>query len=375
MTTSQLSLMHETAPRNASKPQIDAIPLPFASVSFSDAYHLSLLENFGIDGGLVAFERPEKSFYISSALGLASSIPALESEVSCLCGLIEDNLIQANESMLSLRSLLTYLPTLKHTVDQSGYRFLYVFKINDFLATSGYWLLFFREYKNALRTGEMISHALFSPRLGESFVEQYDEIRREEALDKLILNWVSLLDKRDKETEEHTRRVANLAIQLGESFDLAQEDIQNIYRGALLHDIGKLVIPDKILLKPGPLSESEWKIMRLHPRIARDLLNHYEIPAEVLEIPYAHHERWDGGGYPNGLKGEEIPLSARIFSIVDVWDAMLVDRPYRKKFPRSEAIEYIREQAGRHFDPVVVEVFLEMVSPNNCERSNQTSEN
>jgi HD-GYP domain-containing protein (c-di-GMP phosphodiesterase class II) len=140
--------------------------------------------------------------------------------------------------------------------------------------------------------------------------------------------------------------------------DYPQEKLVHLRRGALLHDIGKMGIPDRILLKEGPLSDEEWEIMRKHPEFAYELISPIEYLWPALDIPYCHHEKWDGSGYPRGLKGEEIPLAARIFSIVDVWDALTSDRPYRNAWPAEKAIQYVREQKGKHFDPHVTDLFL-----------------
>ena len=138
--------------------------------------------------------------------------------------------------------------------------------------------------------------------------------------------------------------------------------IKQIQRGALLHDIGKLGIPDDILQKPGSLTEKELRVMHLHPQIAVDLLSPIEYLKPALDIPRYHHEKWDGSGYPHGLKGEEIPIEARIFAIIDVYDALTHDRVYRLGMPKREAVEYIKSESGRHFDPAVVEIFLQEVS-------------
>jgi HD-GYP domain-containing protein (c-di-GMP phosphodiesterase class II) len=141
-------------------------------------------------------------------------------------------------------------------------------------------------------------------------------------------------------------------------------------RGALLHDIGKMGVPDQILLKPGKLTEEEWEIMSKHPVYAYDMLRRIPYLHRALEIPYSHHEKWDGTGYPRGLSGNQIPLVARVFSVIDVWDALTSNRPYRPGWSKEKAIEYIREQSGKHFDPKVVEVFLQedflkdLLSPN-----------
>lgn len=182
-----------------------------------------------------------------------------------------------------------------------------------------------------------------------------------QAYDETIEGWAHALDLRDQETEGHSRRVTELTIQLGKVCGLSDEELVYMRRGALLHDIGKMGIPDQILLKPGRLTENEWQIMKLHPQYAYNLLSPISFLHPSLDIPYCHHEKWDGSGYPHGLKGIEIPLAARIFAVVDVWDALLTNRPYRKGWPRSRVERYIREQAGKHFDPQIVNIFLTMM--------------
>ncbi len=177
------------------------------------------------------------------------------------------------------------------------------------------------------------------------------------AYDKTIEGWSRALDLRDKETEGHTQRVTEMTQQLARTIGFDEEALLQIKRGSLLHDVGKLGIPDSILLKPGPLTASEWTIMRLHPVYAFEWLSVIEYLKVATEIPYCHHEKWDGTGYPRGLKGEEIPLSARLFAVVDIWDALTSDRPYRKSISKEEAWQYIREQSGKHLDPAVVEAF------------------
>ncbi len=178
------------------------------------------------------------------------------------------------------------------------------------------------------------------------------------AYDATIEGWSRAMDLRDEETEGHTQRVTELTIQLARAVGVGNEGIVHIRRGALLHDMGKLGIPDRILLKPDKLTEEEWVIMRKHPVYAYDMLSSIEYLRPALDIPYCHHEKWDGSGYPRGLKGAEIPLAARIFAVIDVWDALTSNRPYRKAWTREQALEYIREQTGTHFDPQIVEVFL-----------------
>lgn len=169
------------------------------------------------------------------------------------------------------------------------------------------------------------------------------------------------LDLRDRETEGHSRRVTEVTIKLAQALNFGDEEILHIRRGALLHDIGKIGIPDSILHKPASLSEEEWIIMRKHPQFAYDMLSPIEYLRPALDIPYSHHERWDGTGYPRGLKGEEIPMSARLFAIADVWDALTSNRPYRAAWTGEQALAYIREQSGKHFDPRVVDLFFRVV--------------
>lgn len=150
-------------------------------------------------------------------------------------------------------------------------------------------------------------------------------------------------------------------MKIAKALGVEEEKLIHIRRGALLHDIGKLAVPDRILLKPGKLDEEEWKIMKMHPLYAQEKLSKIEYLKPALDIPLYHHERWDGSGYPFGLKGEGIPLSARIFAVVDVYDALSSDRPYRKAWTKQEAIDYIKNESGRLFDPKVVEVLLKML--------------
>ncbi|HPH96930.1 MAG TPA: HD domain-containing phosphohydrolase [Anaerolineaceae bacterium] len=178
--------------------------------------------------------------------------------------------------------------------------------------------------------------------------------------DDTIRGWAHALELRDVETQGHSQRVTDMTLVLGLRLGLRGEALINVHRGALLHDIGKMGIPDSILLKPGPLTEDEWKIMRRHPVYAYDLLLTIEFLKPALDIPYSHHERWDGQGYPRGLRGEEIPLPARIFSVVDVWDALRSDRPYRRGWPDEEVRAYLKAQAGVQFDPLIVEHFLNL---------------
>ncbi|HNB50862.1 MAG TPA: HD domain-containing phosphohydrolase [Anaerolineales bacterium] len=181
-----------------------------------------------------------------------------------------------------------------------------------------------------------------------------------QAYDVTLEGWARALELRDQETEGHTRRVTELTVRLAKAMGFEGEELNHIRRGALLHDIGKMGIPDRILLKPGKLTDQEQETMKKHPVYAYEMLYPIEKLRPALDIPHRHHEKWDGSGYPGGLKGKDIPLAARIFAIVDVWDALRSDRPYRESWPAEKVRTHLREQSGTHFDPRVVEAFLDL---------------
>lgn len=185
------------------------------------------------------------------------------------------------------------------------------------------------------------------------------------AYDATLEGWSRVLDMRDHGTDEHTQRVTNMTIDLARRMGISGSELNHVRRGALLHDIGKMAIPDAILHKPDKLSDGEREIMKTHPEKACQILSPIDYLTPALEIPYCHHEKWDGTGYPRGLKGEEIPLIARIFAVVDVFDALISDRPYRKAWKKEEALAYIRDQSGKHFFPYAVRKFLEMMKDSN----------
>lgn len=182
----------------------------------------------------------------------------------------------------------------------------------------------------------------------------------EKAYQATLEGWVRALDLRDKETEGHTQRVTILTQRLARHMGVQGEDLVHITRGALLHDIGKMGIPDSILLKPGALTEEERALIRQHPVYAYEMLSPIDFLRPALDIPYCHHEKWDGSGYPRGLKELEIPFAARIFPVIDVWDALVSNRPYRKGLPHDEVRSRIQADAGSHFDPEVVDAFMEL---------------
>ena len=182
------------------------------------------------------------------------------------------------------------------------------------------------------------------------------------AYESTLQGWSLAMDLRDKETEDHTLRVTAKTLELARHMGFPKERMVHLRRGALLHDIGKLGVPDRVLLKPGPLTEDEWVLMRRHPTLAEQMLRPIDYLRPARPIPTCHHEKWDGTGYPRGLKGEEIPLEARIFAVVDVWDALTSRRPYREPWPPEKVRGLIREGAGSHFDPAVVAAFLDLAS-------------
>lgn len=220
-----------------------------------------------------------------------------------------------------------------------------------------------RHYKRTPKSKDGLREKIIG--LGEGSIHKnyFPELQKrlhdiEKAYDATLEGWALALELRENETEKHTQRVKEITTALISEFDFSDEEIVHIQRGALLHDIGKMGIPDAILLKPGPLNEAEWQIMRQHPTFAVQMLSKIEFLQPALVIPYCHHERWDGSGYPRGLKGTDIPLEARLFALVDVWDALSSDRVYRKAWEPDRVIAYLKENAGSEFDPELTELFL-----------------
>jgi HD-GYP domain-containing protein (c-di-GMP phosphodiesterase class II) len=190
--------------------------------------------------------------------------------------------------------------------------------------------------------------------------EEILQISNELTLESLA----KVLEYRDLETKNHSSRVVEMSVKLAREVGLRDEELNTIKRGALIHDIGKLAIPDSILQKPGKLSEEEWAIMKTHPAKAVEILETIPILKFALEIPYCHHENWDGTGYPRGLAGEQIPLYARIFTIIDQWEALTDDRVYRKAWPYEKVISYIKDNTGRIYDPQIANTFLQLLKTN-----------
>jgi putative nucleotidyltransferase with HDIG domain len=190
--------------------------------------------------------------------------------------------------------------------------------------------------------------------------EQTAEVER--LCDTMVEGWARAIDLRNHDTGRHSRRVAEQAVRLARRMGVPTDELVHVRRGAMLHDIGKIAVPDAILDKPGPLDDAEWRVMRRHPTVAYEMLQPISVLGPALEIPYCHHERWDGSGYPRGLKGEQIPATARMFAVVDVWDALTHDRPYRAAWPEDRVLAHIRSEAGTHLDPHAVEAFLAVAS-------------
>ena len=197
--------------------------------------------------------------------------------------------------------------------------------------------------------------------------EAYEAL--DQAYESTLIGWVQALDMRDGETQGHSRRVADMTLKLAKIIGMPETEWVHVWRGALLHDIGKMGIPDSILLYPGPLGEREWEVMRRHSMYGVEWVERVEYLKPAIPLIRHHHERWDGSGYPDGLRGTEIPLAARIFSIVDVWDALLSKRPYRAAWTQERVIGYLQENAGRQFDPDLIEVFLQLHEKNSFQQA------
>ncbi|HTX93177.1 MAG TPA: HD-GYP domain-containing protein [Anaerolineales bacterium] len=209
--------------------------------------------------------------------------------------------------------------------------------------------------------------AVLSWAVMDTLENNLERIKKDEAnlrvtYDITLDGWARALDYRDRITEGHSRRVVEMCVRLAKELGCSDEELAHVRRGALLHDIGKMAIPDQILFKPGPLDEEEWEVMKRHPELAREMLADIPFLQPAIAIPYCHHECWDGGGYPQGLKEAEIPLIARLFTVVDKFDALISDRPYRPAWTPEKAVSYLEENTGKIFDPGIVPVFLHMLA-------------
>lgn len=209
------------------------------------------------------------------------------------------------------------------------------------------------------RVSAQVTVAVEKSQMFKHLEQAYADLNQ--AYDETLEGWAAALDLREKETANHSQKVVEMTIRLAHAAGIRADDLIHVRRGAFLHDIGKIAVPDSILLKPGPLSEDEWVIMRQHPVYAYQMLSKINYLKPAIEIPYCHHEKWDGSGYPQGLAGDAIPLAARVFAVVDVWQALTSDRVYRRAWPESNARKYIIDHSGTQFDPKVVEAFLKLV--------------
>ncbi len=325
-------------------------------------------EQLGVDGAAVLLCDPSVrrlGYAVVSGLK-ASSLPRLRQPLDF-----------GHAGQAAREDRLVYVPDLKQTPDVFEYAL--AMKAEEFVS---YWavpLVVKEQIKGVLeifsrrsRLPDAEWHDFLATLAGQAAIAidnltLFDGLERShrhltQAYDATIEGLSRALDLRDEETEGHSRRVTEMTLRLAAGVGLTEAQLVQIRRGALLHDIGKMGIPDRILLKPGKLTDEEWEIMRRHPTYALEMLSPITFLQPALDIPYCHHEKWDGTGYPRGLKGEEIPLSARLFAIVDVWDALRSDRPYRLAWPASKVRDHLRSLSGTHFDPCVVDIFLEIIA-------------
>ncbi len=234
------------------------------------------------------------------------------------------------------------------------------------LFVGGFFFLARRVIRRERDVREALRQRVLEERRAQEMLEKaHDELIQ--AYEETIRGWARALELRDLETGGHAHRVTEMTLCLAAHLGIRGEALRDVRHGALLHDVGKMGIPDSILLKPGALSEEEWDVMRRHPAYAVELLGPIEFLSRAVDIPACHHEKWDGSGYPRGLRGEEIPLAARIFAVVDVWDALRWDRPYRRAWTEDRVRDYLRTLAGTHLDPRVVGAFFDVLESGACD--------
>jgi PAS domain S-box-containing protein len=294
-------------------------------------------------GGSRGFKTPKSDYKIPLKTSLAGSV-ALSRKNVCL-RIVPDEL---RSSIFSLDQLVGYFAT-PMVVQDDVVGVMEVFTRTP-LEPDDEWI----EFAETL-AGQM-AIALDQNKLFEDLRQSNEELRT--AYETTLEGWSRALDLRDKETEGHTQRVSEATIRLAKAMGISDEEIVHMRRGALLHDIGKMGIPDSILLKPGKLTDEEWTIMKKHPSYAYELLLPIPYLRPALDVPYCHHEKWDGTGYPQGLKEDEIPFAARVFAVIDIWDALRSDRPYRPAWPEDKIADYIQSLSGNHLDPSVVDAFF-----------------
>ena len=331
-----------------------------------DTVLLRIINFLDVDAGAILFNTPSQLLSCVSLMGfdekeLGETCTILELSFNPTMSWSSQNGRNPSNGEINKSPFLQMYTQL---LDREGFKDWRVIQLNAFGELKGILGLF---HRNDIQDGNDVAH--FHDLLGQqlAFALHVDELDHkltystsqiDLAYKSTIEGWVKILDFRDRGTEEHAHRVANMTVRLAEQLGVLKSELLNIQWGALLHDIGKIAIPDSIFRKPGKLNQHEWEIMRLHPIRANELLSQVPFLKEALDIPYAHHEKWDGTGYPRQLKKEEIPLPARIFAIIDVWDALRSKRPYRDAWKADDAQEYIRSQSGKHFDPQIVNTFL-----------------
>jgi response regulator RpfG family c-di-GMP phosphodiesterase len=378
---SNLSLKEEIAERKNAEDKIRKQVDHLATLSEIDRtiissvdLHLTLdmllkhvLNQLGVDAAGILLLNPNSQFLESAAsLGFHTNA-------------FENSRVRLGEDYAGRAALTRQLVQIANINSSSNTKTLTFFKQEGFVSYYGTPLLAKGQLKGVL---EVFQRKIFEPDIewlnflsalaGQASIAidnalLFNGLQRSNtelglAYEATIEGWSRALDLRDKETEGHTQRVAEMTVRMAEMYGLHETEIIHIRHGALLHDIGKMGIPDSILLKPGPLTDEEWSVMIKHPTYAYHLLLPILYLHEALDIPYCHHEKWDGTGYPRALKSELIPLSARLFMVIDVWDALTSDRPYRAAWSEEKALAHIRSSAGIHFDPNIVELFIKMMS-------------
>lgn len=332
----------------------------------------SLIKLMRAERGFLMLRDPDAGLSVQVARGMAHS--DLDHDDFSFSRTIVQNAIESGEAVLTSNALSD--PRFSSAASVAGYHFRSILCAPLQLREESIGVVYvdhralteaFQEEDKKLIAAfaDQAAVAIDNARLIDSLKQTNEDLakaygRLENAYQATLEGWVRALDLRDKETEGHTQRVTILTDRLARRLGMGGDELIHLTRGALLHDIGKMAIPDGILLKPGELTEEERVIVRKHPEFAYNMLHPIEFLRPALDVPYCHHERWDGSGYPRGLKGEEIPFAARIFIVIDVWDALVSDRPYRKGLPHNEVRDRIAKGSGKLFDPRVVEAFLEM---------------
>lgn len=339
---------------------IDSISIPLGGILLSDSIHKAVLLGHQIDAGVVVFEHEPSVFYVNTVSGFSNIDEKIKNLFIDFCTQFSNNKNIPTDDIKTGRMNLQIPNSITELMQEEQFLKIHIFQIHDLLNISGYWIIFSKK-KDINNITSSLRDSFDAPNLIESLEQAIQNEAQSLSLEEIINDWVRVLDMRDKETKEHANRVAELSFSFAKQYGLRGDELDNIRLGALVHDIGKIVIPNQILHKSSKLSKQDWKIMRLHPELGKYLLLNIEIPDETLKIPLFHHEKWNGKGYPSKLSGTDIPLSARLFTIVDVWDALNSKRPYRKAFPRDNVKKYIVDHAGSSFDPELVEVFIEHI--------------